>query len=321
MAKEYTQTVKPVSRIAERIFGWLGWLLLLAFTAGILFFSLVTMNDPATISSVTTDLEAQLAQMDLQGADPQAVIDLTLGLMGNFWMIALYLVLPLIVAIIGLLNMRRRILAGILLLLAAILASPLLITLISSLFFVIAAILLFARKDLVVKNEHSEDDAYPHKERNEYRPEQDNRTEKKHVATPLDDDNKDSEYDYDNEKNLRENRNDHRPQQDNGTGHNRVTSPVDDDVKIHHNKDSEYGYNNERNLRDDDIESTRKFSRIDDEGASAVDSNIDSRHIDRPVTEREYDRQNGVALEELNEIDRENPARTRRENVDRRNRK
>ena len=130
MAKEYTQTVKPVSRIAERIFGWLGWLLLLAFTAGILFFSLVTMNDPATIENVTTQMEAELSTMNLQGADPQAVIDSTIGLLGNFWMIALYLVLPLITAIIGLLNMRRRILSGILLLLAAILAAPLIITLI-----------------------------------------------------------------------------------------------------------------------------------------------------------------------------------------------
>ncbi len=280
MAKEYTQTVKPVSRIAERIFGWLGWLILLAFTAGILFFSLVTMNDPATINSVTADLETQLAQVDLQGADPQSVIDMTLGIMGNAWMVALYLALPLIVAIIGLLNMRRRILAGILLLLAAILAAPLVVTLISSLFFVIAAILLFARKDLVVKNENPED-AYPREDRNEYRPEQDNRTEQHRVAS----------------------------------------SPDDDDVKVHQNRDSEYGYNNEKDLHDDDIESTRKFSRIDEEEASAVDNNIDSRNIDHPVTDREYDHQSGVELEDLNEIDREDPARTRRDNVDRRNRK
>ena len=38
MAKEYTQTVKPVSRIAEKIFGWFGWIILLLITAGILFF-------------------------------------------------------------------------------------------------------------------------------------------------------------------------------------------------------------------------------------------------------------------------------------------
>lgn len=288
MAKEYTQTVKPVSRIAERIFGWLGWLLLLVFTAGILFFSLVTMNDPATINSVTADLEAQLAQVDLQGADPQSVIDMTLGIMGNVWMVALYLVLPLIVAIIGLLNMRRRILAGILLLLAAILASPLVITLISSLFFVIAAILLFARKDLVVKNEHPEDN-YPREDLND--------------------------------KNTREDRNEYRPEQEQRTEQHRVATPADDDVKVHQNKDSEYTYNNDKALRDDDIESTRKFSRIDEEDASAVDNNIDSRNIDHPVTDREYDRQSGVELDDLNEVDREDPARTRRDNVDRRNRK
>jgi hypothetical protein len=283
MAKEYTQTVKPVSRIAERIFGWLGWLILLAFTAGILFFSLVTMNDPATIDNVTTQMETELSSMDLQGADPQAVIDTTLGLLGNFWMIALYLVLPLIVAIIGLLNMRRRILAGILLLLAAILAAPLVVTLISSLFFVIAAILLFARKDLVVKNEHPAD-THPHDERNDYNT-----------------------------------RDEYRPEQERRTEQHRTAVPADDDVKVHQNRDPEYGYND--NADNDDIESTRKFSRIDEDDVNAVDNNIDSKNINRPVTDREYNRNSGVDLDELNKIDREDPARTRRDNVDRRNRK
>src|SRR5699024_11789954 len=66
------------------------------------------------------------------------------------------------------------------------------------------------------------------------------------------------------------------------------------------------------------IESTRKFSRIDEDDSSMVDNNIDSKNIDQPVTDREYNRQSGVDTEELNEIDREDPARTRRNNVDRR---
>lgn len=293
MAKEYTQTVKPVSRIAERIFGWLGWLILLAFTAGILFFSLVTMNDPAQINQFTSQLESQMQGMDTQGVDPQAVIDMTISALSSSWMVALYLALPLIVAILGLLNMRRRILAGILLLIAAILAAPLVFTLISSLFFVIAAILLFARKDLVVKNEHPED-AYPREERND--------------------------------RNTRDERNDHRPEQNHRNEQHRTVPPADDDVKVHQNRDPEYGYNNEKNSNSDDvngndIESTRKFSRIDEDEVNAVDNNIDSNNINRPVTEREYDRNSGVELEDLNEIDREDPARTRRDNVDRRNRK
>lgn len=290
MAKEYTQTVKPVSRIAERIFGWLGWLILLAFTAGILFFSLVTMNDPARVDELRNQLAAQTQSMNTQGVDPQAVIDMSISMLGNSWMIALYLALPLIIAILGLLNMRRRILAGILLLIAAILAAPLVFTLISSLFFVIAAILLFARKDLVVKNEHPED-AYPREERNN--------------------------------RNTSEERNDYRPKQNHRDEQHRVASPADDDVKVHQNRNPEYGYNNDSNndVNNDDIESTRKFSRIDEDEVNAVDNNIDSNNINRPVTEREYDRNSGVELEDLNEIDREDPARTRRDNVDRRNRK
>ena len=287
MAKEYTQTVKPVSRIAERIFGWLGWIILLAFTAGILFFSLVTMNDPAQIEQITNQVESQMEGMNTQGVDPQAVIDMTISGLSSFWMVALYLVLPLIIAILGLLNMRRRILAGILLLIAAILAAPLVFTLISSLFFVIAAILLFARKDLVVKNEHPVD-AYPREERNN--------------------------------RNTRDEQSDYRPQQNHRDEQHR-TATADDDVKVHQNRNSEYGYNNNRDINDDDIESTRKFSRIDEDEVNAVDNNIDSTNINRPVTEREYDRNSGVELEDLNEIDREDPARTRRDNVDRRNRK
>lgn len=287
MAKEYTQTVKPVSRIAEKIFGWLGWLILLAITAGILFFSLVTMNDQARVDELRNQLAAQTQSMNTQGVDPQAVIDMSISMLGNSWMVALYLALPLIIAILGLLNMRRRILAGILLLIAAVLAAPLVFTLISSLFFVIAAILLFARKDLVVKNEHPED-AYPREERND--------------------------------RNTRDEQDEYRPKQDDRAEQHRTVT-ADDDVKIHQNRDPEYGYNNDNNIKNDDIESTRKFSRIDEDDVNAVDNNIDSNNINRPVTEREYERSSGVELEDLNEIDREDPARTRRDNVDRRNRK
>lgn len=285
MAKEYTQTVKPVSRIAERIFGWLGWLILLAFTAGILFFSLVTMNDPNQIDQITSQMESQVQGMNTQGVDPQAVIDMTISALSSSWMVALYLALPLIIAILGLLNMRRRILAGILLLLAAILAAPLVFTLISSLFFVIAAILLFARKDLVVKNEDPRD-AYPREERNGYN-----------------------------------NRNEYLPEEENRANQHRVQTPPDEDVKIHQNRDTDYGYNQESKVRGEDIESTRTFSRIEEDDSPLVDNNIDSKNIDQSVTDREYNRQSGIDTEELNEIDREDPARTRRDNVDRRNRK
>lgn len=273
MAKEYTQTVKPVSRIAEKIFGWIGWLLLLLLTAGILFFSLVTMNDQARIDEFTAIMEQQMQNMDLQGVDPQAVIDMSLASLSSLWGVALYLVLPLIVALLALLNMKRRILAGILLLIAAILAAPLVVTLLSSLFFVIAAILLFARKDLVVKNDSHMDDT------------------------------------LNNSRNVRDEEAQHRV----------MTPPADDDVKVRNERNNDYSYNDRDPSAEDDIENTRKFQRIDEtDDTTAVDNNIDSQSIDRPVTDREYKRENGVELEDLND---ENPTQTRRDNVDRRNRK
>lgn len=295
MAKEYTQTVKPVSRVAEKIFGWLGWLILLAITAGILFFSLVTMNDPAAIDEFTSGMEESLGQMDLQGADPQSVIDMSLSILGSSWMLALYLALPLIIAILGLLNMRRRILAGILLLIAAILAAPFVVTLISSLFFVIAAILLFARKDLVVKNEDPRDG-----------PRRDVRDDRNDLN---------SRNDYDNQ-------NGHRPENNPAKEqHRQMATPADDDVKVHQKKESEYGYRNEDAVRDNDIESTRKFSRIDEtDDVTAVDNNIDSKDINRPVTEDEYKRKNGVEFKDSTDFETEDPSQTRRDNVDRRNR-
>lgn len=262
MAKEYVQTVKPVSRIAEKIFGWLGWIILLAITVGILFFSLVTMNDQATINQLTVNLEEQLANVDLQGMDPQTVIDMTIDSLGNVWAVALYLAFPLIIALLGLLNMKRRILSGILLLIAAVMAAPLFVTLVTSLFFVIAAILLFARKDKVVRHAQAEETYSPTREEPVYR--------------------------------ERETK----------------TTVQDQDIKEYEKENDNYGYVNDNEA--DDIESTRKFDRIDEEDYKKEDN--------LTKIDPEYDYNNSSDLKDFDDVDREDPTQTRRKNVDRRNR-
>ena len=267
------------------------WLIiLLLITAGILFFSLVTMNDSAMIDDLTAQMEAEMAGMNLQGADPQAVIDLTISMLGNTWMVALYLVLPLIVAILGLLNMKRRILSGILLLIAAILAAPLGVTLISSLFFVIAAILLFARKDLVIKNESPRDD---------------NTYDERNHANDLNN-NRDA-YTNSKDRNQRNNA-------VSDSGQHRQITDREDDVKIRQSNDSEYGYNDADSVRNDDIESTRQFNRIDDtDDVKIVDNTADTRNND-------YKRSSETEFDNVNDSVMEDPSQTRRDNVDRRNR-
>ncbi|TDL98816.1 DUF4064 domain-containing protein [Macrococcus brunensis] len=157
--REYTQTVKPVSRIPEKIFGWLGWLSLLGLLGLGLYSLLVSGNDPNFMNEMERQLSEnpQLSDFrDLMAQNNMTVPEFVSYIMKIAWGIMAYLALPLILGLIGLLSMKKRILAGVMLLLAGLLTAPLFVTIALfwiPLFFFIAAILLFARKDKVIRNE------------------------------------------------------------------------------------------------------------------------------------------------------------------------
>lgn len=267
MVKEYTQVVQPVSRVPEKIFGWIGWIALLALTAYLAFFSLFTARDPQFMESIRMNAQDAVQGTDLTVDEFMQVIE---AITQNFWLVAVILLIPLIIAFFGLIKMRKRILAGILLLIAAIIIAPFVITLFSSLMFVIAAILLFARKDKVITQGAT----------NEYinrRPDyaRDN-------------------YDR-NDRSIKQNRNDfERDVEDHNQEElNRIRNRNES-----HNQRELNRIQDERNDYDD-LEKTRQFS--------AVDENLKSQDVDYPVTEEEYN------------YDTEDAARTRRENVNRRN--
>lgn len=318
--KQYIQTVEPVSRIAERIFGWLAWIALLAITGLILFFSLVMVNDPAFVDSTRQQVQDVIAQQGTGELSPDQMTEQVLNVLNSSWMIALYLAIPLILGLFGLIMMRRRILAGFLLLIAGILTAPLVFAVITGLiplFFVIAAILLFVRKDRVIPH----DDARTAGE------------ERRHDEG-MDNDNRRNDYD--------------RPTREKdsigqgtvtgagaagaaGGAASRRRNDSDegmDDVKTYDRAQTDSTYQN------NDLEETRKFRSIDDEterdyrnrnedrsdtglttydderlqrgddryvgndnisGESDryVDGNIDSRETTEPVTEEEYARRGG----------------------------
>ena len=267
MVKEYTQVVQPVSRVPEKIFGWIGWIALLALTAYLAFFSLFTARDPQFMESIRMNAQDAVQGTDLTVDEFMQVIE---AITQNFWLAAVILLIPLIIAFFGLIKMRKRILAGILLLIAAIIIAPFVITLFSSLMFVIAAILLFARKDKVITQGAT----------NEYinrRPDyaRDN-------------------YDR-NDRSIKQNRNDfERDVEDHNQEElNRIRNRNES-----HNQSELNRVQDERDDYDD-LEKTRQFS--------AVDENLKSQDVDYPVTDEEYN------------YDTEDAARTRRENVDRRN--
>ncbi|MCG7332359.1 DUF4064 domain-containing protein [Salinicoccus roseus] len=312
--KNYTQTVEPVSRIAEKIFGWLAWLGLLAITALLLFFSLVTMNDPAFVDNVRQQLETEFQNIAQQGQDlgaaPGEVANMVVGWLNNVWIVALYLAIPLILGLFGLLTMRRRILAGFLLLIAGILTAPMIafvITGLIPLFFVIAAILLFVRKDRVITHD---DDMEPLEGRRDADARRTDRVQDDR-RRPSDDD---GAYDrrHDTERDLED---------------NQVNRRGDDPVRRYEDDRQKQRYADEiderqRTGRDDDLEKTRTFRSLDDSdrgGRSGVvasdaqsdregeygtrdedryvDRNIDSQETTEPVTEEEYARRGGIGTE------------------------
>ncbi|MFA7744697.1 DUF4064 domain-containing protein [Salinicoccus roseus] len=312
--KNYTQTVEPVSRIAEKIFGWLAWLGLLAITALLLFFSLVTMNDPAFVDNVRQQLEMEFQNLAQQGQDlgaaPGEIANMAVGWLNNVWMIALYLAIPLILGLFGLLTMRRRILAGFLLLIAGILTAPLIafvITGLIPLFFVIAAILLFVRKDRVITHD---DDMDPLDERRDATGRRGDGIRDDRQRTPVDDASYDRRRDM--ERDLEDN-------QVNRRGDDPVRRYEDDRQKQRRADEID---ERQRTGRDDDLEKTRTFRSLDDSdrgGRSGVvasdaqsdregeygtrdedryvDRNIDSQETTEPVTEEEYARRGGIGTE------------------------
>src|SRR5699024_1526575 len=82
-----------------------------------------------------------------QGISAAEVESMVLDSIGNMWILSLIGVIPLIISFIGLIKMRKRILAGVLLLITAIIIAQFIITLFSSLMFVIATILLYVHKE------------------------------------------------------------------------------------------------------------------------------------------------------------------------------
>ncbi|WP_271400532.1 DUF4064 domain-containing protein [Salinicoccus roseus] len=311
--KNYTQTVEPVSRIAEKIFGWLAWLGLLAITALLLFFSLVTMNDPTFVDNVRQQLETEFQNIAQQGQDlgaaPGEVANMVVGWLNNVWIVALYLAIPLILGLFGLLTMRRRILAGFLLLIAGILTAPMIafvITGLIPLFFVIAAILLFVRKDRVITHD---DDMEPLEGRRD--------ADARRRDGVQDDRRRVSDDDgaYDRRRDMERDLED-----------SQVNRRGDDPVRRYEDDRQKQRYADEIDERErtnnDDLEQTRTFRSLDDDGRDGrsgvvasdsqsdskgeyvgreddryVDHNIDSQETTEPVTEEEYARRGGIGAE------------------------
>lgn len=299
--KQYTQTVEPISRIAEKIFGWLAWIALLAITGFILFFALVMVNDPAFIENFRQEMQNSLSQVDTGGVSTEQMTDQLLALLNNFWIIALYLAVPLILGLLGLIMMRRRIMAGFLLLIAGILTAPLVFGVITGLiplFFVIAAILLFVRKDRVITHD---DDRPAGEERRRDDTVDEGRAGKNAAAGTAGAayGSRNEEDDMKTNDRTSQSRGD-ADREENDLESTRQYQAIDDetehDYRSRRKGDTDTGvagYDDERSERGNDRYVDN--DNISGESDRYIDGNIDSAETTEPVTEEEYSRRGGTS--------------------------
>ncbi|MDN6182447.1 MAG: DUF4064 domain-containing protein, partial [Staphylococcus equorum] len=150
--EQYTQVRRPVSRLAEKVLGWLSWIFLLLLTIITMFIALVSFSSEASIQNLETSLNGNDFIQQILANNGLNTIQFVIWLQNGVWAIIVYFIVCLLLSFLALISMNIRILSGFLFLVATIVTLPLVllfVPLIIPILFLIVAILMFARKEKV----------------------------------------------------------------------------------------------------------------------------------------------------------------------------
>lgn len=142
----YTQIRRPVNRLAEKIMGWLSWLLILGTTVIAMFFGLVLFSNENSIQNLEIELANNPTVQNILTNYNLTVTELVIQLQNGVWAFIVYLIVCLLISFLALISMNHRILSGILFLIVALITLPLIFILVP-IFFFIVALMMFGRKD------------------------------------------------------------------------------------------------------------------------------------------------------------------------------
>ncbi|UXS28623.1 DUF4064 domain-containing protein [Staphylococcus delphini] len=142
----YTHISRPVNRLAEKILGWLSWLLLLGTTVVAMFFGLVLFSNESSIQSLENSIANNATLQELLTNNNMNVTQFVIMLQNGVWAFIVYLIICLLISFLALISMNHRIVSGLLFLLVAIVTLPLFFILVP-LFFFIIALMMFIRKE------------------------------------------------------------------------------------------------------------------------------------------------------------------------------
>ncbi|KIX90056.1 hypothetical protein TP70_10065 [Staphylococcus microti] len=141
----YTQVRRPVNRVAEKILGWLSWLLLLGTTVVAMFFGLVLFSNESSIQNFEAELANNAGVQNFLANYNMTSTELIIHLQNGVWAFIVYLIVCLLISFLGLISMNHRVISGLLFLAVAIMTLPLIFMLVPIFFFIIA-LMMFGRK-------------------------------------------------------------------------------------------------------------------------------------------------------------------------------
>lgn len=150
--EQYTQVRRPVSRLAEKVLGWLSWIFLLLLTIITMFIALVSFSSDTSIQNLETSLNGNDFVQQLLANNSLNTTQFVIWLQNGVWAVIVYFIICLLISFLALISMNIRVLSGFLFLVATLVTLPLVllfVTLIIPILFLIIAIMMFARKEKV----------------------------------------------------------------------------------------------------------------------------------------------------------------------------
>ena len=110
--EQFTQVRRPVSRLTEKVLGWLSWIFLLLLTIATMFIALVSFSSDTSIQKLESSLNANEFAQQIFANNNLNTTQAVIWLQNGVWAIIVYLIICLLISFLALISMNIRILSG-----------------------------------------------------------------------------------------------------------------------------------------------------------------------------------------------------------------
>ncbi len=110
--EQFTQIKRPVSRLTEKVLGWLCWVMLLVLTVITMFIALVSFSNNTSIANLENTLNNNAFIQQLLAGNGYNTTQFVIWLQNGIWAIIVYFIVCLLISFLALISMNIRILSG-----------------------------------------------------------------------------------------------------------------------------------------------------------------------------------------------------------------